>query len=299
MKNWPKVSIIILNWNTYEETIECLKSLQKITYPNYEIIVVDNGSTNNSLRVLKEWKESKITLISTGKNLGASGGRNVGINYTMGNKTDYILTLDNDTVVSPDFLEPLVKIGESDKRIGITGSKIYYYDKPTKIYAAGGKVNWWKGGGYNSGMNRSNKKKYNKIRERNFLTGCSLLIKRKVIEELGKLDEDYFFWGGEDLDYCVRAKRKGYQLVYVPKSIVWHKVDMSVRKEPGRFLYHFYRSKILFMKKRSPLFFKIIFFFNFKIYLQFLKMKWWLKKRPLFLSAIRKADKEFKWRNYF
>ena len=138
----PKVDIIILNYNGYKDTIECIKSLQDITYNNIDIIIIDNNSTDNSEYEIKKFisKSNNIQYIQSGKNIGFSGGNNIGIKLSLEKKSDYICLLNNDTVVEPDFLEPLIDIMEKDKSIGITSGKIMYYDEPTKIWCAGGYI---------------------------------------------------------------------------------------------------------------------------------------------------------------
>lgn len=125
------VAIIILNWNGWKDTIECLKSLNNLNYKNYEVIVVDNGSTDNSVEKIKEYIENKpkFKLIANEKNLGFAGGNNIGIRYALNNEFEYILLLNNDTVVDENFLKPMVELLESSDDIGFVGPKTYFYDK--------------------------------------------------------------------------------------------------------------------------------------------------------------------------
>ena len=139
--NYPKVSIIILNWNGLEDTIECLESLKKITHPNYEVIVVDNGSEGNDAQMLQERFGDYIHIIRNDKNYGFAGGANIGMRYVLNNSAaDYVLLLNNDTVVDPEFLTELVKVAEADPAIGITGGKIYYYDNPGQLQFVWGRI---------------------------------------------------------------------------------------------------------------------------------------------------------------
>ena len=124
---YSKVTIILLNWNGKEDTIECLESLKHITYPNYEILLVDNGSTDGSVECFRE-RYPGMEIIENGENLGFAEGNNVGIRRAMDEGADYVLLLNNDTVVDPEFLGELVKVGESDPKIGIVGPKICYYN---------------------------------------------------------------------------------------------------------------------------------------------------------------------------
>ena len=134
---YPKVSIIILNWNGWKDTIECLESLQRLTYPNYHVIVVDNGSRGNDAEVLQEKFGDYISLIRNDKNYGYTGGNNIGIRHALNNSSpDYFLILNNDVAVAPDFLTEMVKVADNDAAIGIVGPKVYYYDFPNRIQSS-------------------------------------------------------------------------------------------------------------------------------------------------------------------
>lgn len=225
--NYRKVSIIILNWNGLDDTIECLESLKKITYPNYEVIVVDNASSGNDLEVLRERYGDYILIIANDENYGYPEGNNIGMRYALNKGVEYVLLLNNDTIVDPDFLSELVKVAESDSSAGIMGSKVQYYYHPNTIQAAGGKIRWWLGviktyGGMDMGQ-------YEEIAERDFVYATSALIKREVTEKIGLLDP-FFFFGVEEFDYCTRAKRAGFKIIYVPKSKIWHKAGASKAK---------------------------------------------------------------------
>src|SRR3989339_346256 len=124
--NKPLVYILILNWNGKEDTLECLSSLKKIDYPNYKTIVIDNGSTDDSVKIINK-KYPKIKIIENKKNLGYAEGNNVGIRYALKNKADYVLILNNDTIVDKKFLTELVKVGESNEKVGIVGPNVYCY----------------------------------------------------------------------------------------------------------------------------------------------------------------------------
>lgn len=268
LMNLPKVSMIILNWNGVEDTIECLESLKKITYPNYEVIVVDNASSGNDVEVLRERYGNYIHVIANDENYGYPEGCNVGMRYALKKGTDYILLLNNDIVVDPEFLTELVKVAESDPSIGLTGSKIYYYYHPNRIQSAGGKIRWWLGDieGYGGEEDMG---QYDDVAERDLVFATSCLIKKKVIERISFLDP-FFFFGVEEYDYCPRAKRAGFKVVYVPHSKVWHKWGASrakfsqypetseiIKKKSGAGSYKYYY--VLFRKHCPPVLFLIPF----------------------------------------
>jgi len=273
----PKVSIIILNWNGWQDTLECLDSLAKIDYPNYEIIVVDNGSIDESLAKLKVQNEKlkianqNFKIIENKENLGFAGGNNVGIKYALKNGADYILLLNNDTLVEPDFLSELVKIGENDKKIGLIGPKIYFYlsDKPPRVWFAGGKINWLKTRGSHLKYGQADEE-YKILgslshQKTDYLTGCCLLIKVEVIEKIGVLSEDYFLYY-EDTDYCLRAQESGWQCVYAPYAAIWHKISQSSKELSPAYIYYHARNGLMLAKKHDS-FGKIILVYLFGLYL--------------------------------
>jgi GT2 family glycosyltransferase len=190
--NYHKVSIIILNWNGYEDTIECIESLKKITYPNYEVIIVDNASSGDDVRILKEKYGGYIHMIANDQNYGFPEGNNIGMRYALGKGTDYLLLLNNDTVVDPEFVTEMVKVAESNPAVGIAGSKIYYYHYPNIIQAAGGKITWWLGYIDTYGE-EDDVGQYDDIAERDYVYGTSFLIKKAVIDKISFMDPYFFF----------------------------------------------------------------------------------------------------------
>lgn len=247
----PKVCIIILNWNGLEDTIECLESLKKVTYPDYEVILVDNGSEGNDVEILRERFGDHIQIIENDKNYGFAEGCNIGMRYALENSDpDNILLLNNDTAVDPDFLTELVKVAESDSLIGIVGPKVCFYHEPNVIQSAGGQINWWTGQASLIGCTQFDKEQFDEIREVDWVSGCALLIKRKVIEQVGLLYAPYFAYF-EEAEWCTRVTRAGYEVIYVPKAHLWHKSQFSISRTDGLPMYHMSRNRFLFMKRNS------------------------------------------------
>jgi len=288
-----RVSIIILNWNGWKDTIECLESLYQINYSNFDVIVVDNDSHDESLEKIRnyasgninikseffeynysnkpikileytrnEYENSKgeinffklpskrLFLIKNDANYGFAEGNNIGIRYAFNDlNPNYILLLNNDTVVDKDFLEELVNIGETNTDIGIIGPKIYYYDEQNTIWCVGGKIDWKFARGLHVGINEVDNGQYNEMREFDYVSGSALLIKREVVDGIGLLDKQFFLYF-EESDWALRASQKEYRSVYAPEAKVWHKVSKSgggLSKETG--LYYITRNRWLFMKK--------------------------------------------------
>lgn len=244
----PKVSIIILNWNGKEDTIECLESLKYLTYSNYEIVLVDNGSTDGSVECFKK-RYPEIEIIENGENLGFAEGNNVGIWRAIDKGADYILPLNNDTVVDSHFLEELIEVAKSDSRIGIIGPKIYYYDSQ-KINSAGGIMNWSTGLGKNIGIGDIDNGQFDDCVDVECLIGAAILIKTELIREIGGFNKEFFLLL-EDTELCIRAKNAGYRNMFCPKSKVYHKEGISGERGPTA-LYYMYRNRILLVKKHFP-----------------------------------------------
>jgi GT2 family glycosyltransferase len=286
------VHIITLNWNNEGDTIECVKSLEKIDYGNYKIIVVDNGSSDESVfKIKKQFPEIKI--IKNKNNLGFAGGNNIGIKYAINNEADYVLLINNDTTVEKDFLNKLVEAGEADEKAGILGSKICYYDEPKIIWSAGGDINWLKNKGAHIGLDEIDNGQYDKTKEVNYLTGCCVLIKREVIEKIGALSEDYFLYY-EDTDFTLRAKNAGYKSVYVPSSKIYHKVSRSTKPGSSSYIYYHTRNGLA-MAKRNGSFLNKIILYPYCLYLflkQIIKIIFMPKKRN-WTYAVLKGEKDF------
>ncbi len=261
------VAIILVNWNGATDTIACIQSLQTIVSPSYELIVVDNGSTDDSISQLKAYF-SELTLIESKTNLGFAGGNNLGLNYALAKDFTQILLLNNDTLVSETFIQNLITVAETNPRYGILSPTILTYPSE-KIWYAGGKIDWLRSGGYhfNMGQDFDPVSLTKPAQTCSFLSGCCMLIKREVIEQVGLLDPDYFLYM-EDADYCVRVTRAGYELVYVPASKIWHRVSSAVDKqEKEQTIYLRHRNRFLFIKKHGTFWQKLLFYLTFHPYL--------------------------------
>lgn len=246
----PKVFIIILNWNGYIDTKECLKSLQAITYPNYQIVLVDNGSTDGSVEKLSN-EFCNLKIIKAGRNLGFTGGNNLGISAAFECNADYVFLLNNDTTVAPNFLESLVTYCESNKKVGIICSKICYYDHPDTIWFAGSffsnKLNDFP----HRGSKERDHGQYNEIIEIDRAVGCAVLIPVRVLRVIGIFDDNFFLYY-EDTDLSLRVRSDKYTIVYHPLSVVYHKIGKS--EGAARSNYYYVRNKLYLYKKHRKLF---------------------------------------------
>jgi len=244
---WPRVGIVVLNWNRRDDTLACLGSLARLDYSAFEVVVVDNGSTDGSVLAIRE-RFPDVFLIENGENLGYTGGNNAGLRYALDRGLDYVLLLNNDTEVASDLLHRLVAAAEADSRVGIAGPTIYYYDRPELIWSAGGAIDWRRGRTWMVGLDERDIGQFgNAPREVDFVTGCALLVRRAVLEAVGLLDERFFAYY-EEAEWCVRARRAGFRIVHLPRARVWHKISPGAQADSPVVHYYMIRNRLLFLK---------------------------------------------------
>lgn len=249
MREYPKVDIILVNYNGALDTIECLESLKNIYYKNYEVIVVDNASTDDSVLKLRNYnKDGFFTLLHSQENRGFSAGNNIGIKKALADGSDYVLLLNNDTIVTPNFLSILVDASLKCKQpSAISGAILYYYDQE-KIWYGGGNLSKYTGRTTHSNINQSYISISKGVKRVTFLSGCEMLLPRVLIENVGFLDENYFLYS-EDADYCFRVHKYGYSMLFVPKSVIFHKVSASTSKISKATSYYSARNRRLLIYK--------------------------------------------------
>ena len=262
---YPKVSIVILNYKGVDDTIALLDNLSQLEYSNFNVILIENGSADNSAEQLKkiEHNYQGWRFIYNSENLGFAGGCNQGIEIALKENADFILLLNNDTEVDNSFLAPLVEL--SQKRNAITGGLIYYNpDNVEKIWSYGGNLTWGAVPGHLSMLNVQTQAG-NLPREQitDWVPGCCMLIPREVIEKIGGLDEDYFAYV-EDVDFCLRALKAGYPTYITSKSVIRHKVGQATGggySPAGRFLIA--QSSVIFIRKHGDFLKRSKFIFMF------------------------------------
>ncbi len=221
-----KAVIIILNWNGLTVSVPCIQSVKQTRYTNFDILLVDNGSTDGSYDVLKETFPD-IRFLHNPENLGFAEGNNRGIKLAFNDlAADYVVLLNNDTIVDSGWLQSLVDVAVTHPEVGAVGSKIYYYDKPETIWCTGGSFGGWRGVPDQLRHNEVDVRHIEEPYQVDYASGCSILITRKAFEGVGYLDADYFLYF-EETDWCARARREGYKIMIAPQSYVWHKVGFS------------------------------------------------------------------------
>ncbi|MBI2594623.1 glycosyltransferase family 2 protein [Candidatus Curtissbacteria bacterium] len=258
-----KIAIVVLNYNGLADTLECLESLKKLKKDGFEIItiVVDNNSQDGSPGTFSKLR--RIVFIKNNQNLGYSGGNNVGIKLALRRGADYILILNNDTLVDQDLL---VNLTRATKYADIICPKIYFApgfefhkdrypksDQGRVIWYAGGRIDWQNILGIHFGVDKVDHRQFSKRKEIDLATGACFLAKRKVFEKIGFFDEKYFLYL-EDMDFCVRAKKAGFKILFEPKAVLWHK-NASSAGGSGSPLQDYYitRNRLLFAFKYASI----------------------------------------------
>lgn len=245
----PKVVVILLQYHQIEHTLECLDSLKKISYPHFEVIVVDNGSTSEELTTLKTACPHTF-ILENHENLGFAEGNNRGIEWALSQSADFILLLNNDTVVHPHLLQAFVQAAESHPEAAVFGAKIYSYDLPTTLWHTGGGVQRKSLRCYHLGCGDDDlEKKWEKIQPAEYMCGCALFVRASAIKKVGLLNPDYFLlW--EEIDWCFRFRKAGFECLFVPQAKLWHKISMSFEGRNQGPLWHYYysRNRLLFAK---------------------------------------------------
>lgn len=221
----PKVAVIIPNWNGLGDIFECLDSLRGVEYSNYCVIVVDNNSEDGSPDAVAV-RFPDVQIIRNSQNLGFAEGCNVGIRQAMKQGADYVWLLNSDAIVDVKSLRALVGAADEESSVGMTGSKVYHYDDRAMLWGVGMRISWVRGETYPIGWHQRDTPELDRRCDVEALSGCSLLVKRRVCEEVGLLDKDYFLYA-EEIDWCVRSRQHGFRCVVVPESVVFHKEGAS------------------------------------------------------------------------
>lgn len=261
-----KIGIVILHFGDPKETRECLVSLSRINKDNLELLVVVVDNSENSEFKIQSSKFEAIKIVKNKKNLGFSGGNNVGIKYALDEKCDYILILNNDTIVSKNFLTELLKPFNQDSKVGIVSPKIYFakghefhkdrYKKDELgkvIWYAGGMIDWKNVLGFHRGVDALDHGQFDENTEIDYATGACMLVKSEVFAKCGLFDEKYFLYY-EDSDLCMKAKNNEYKIMFVPSSFIYHKNAASAGGSGSELQdYYITRNRLLFAMRYAPI----------------------------------------------
>ncbi len=222
----PKIFIITVNWNSFLDVSVCLESLRKVDYPNFRVIVVDNGSTDDSLKRIRELYP-EVILIAHAENLGLAAANNSGIRYGLKDGMDFGLILNNDAVVDSQILKIFIQAAHDHPKAGIFGARIFYLSSPDRIWWAKPQWNPETGEFFNEGHDQIEDPQNPLLPgEIAYANGCALFFRREVAETIGLMDERFFIYF-EEIDWCWRARSAGFQIRFEPQAKVWHKVAAS------------------------------------------------------------------------
>lgn len=243
------VSVIVLNWNGMKVLEECLRSLEKQTYSPIEVIVVDNGSTDQSVEMLGEKFQDRIKLLQNPTNLGFAGGNNVAIRMARGK---YIALLNNDATADPVWVEEMVNLAEADPEVGMCASKIYSFDQPGILDSAGGLLIYRDGLSRGRGRMEKDLGQYDKVEEVLLPSGCACLYRRTMLDEIGLFDEDFFAYS-DDTDLGFRGRIAGWKCMYVPSAVAYHRYSSTTGRYSPLKAYLAERNRIWVAVKHFPL----------------------------------------------
>lgn len=225
MTKYPKVAVVTLNWNGEQWLEGCLSSVLAMDYPNFSVIVADNGSADRSVVLMRE-EFPHVHIVELGKNLGYARGFNAGLEYAASQGVDYFLIMNNDTVIDKAALSALINTAQTQPKAGFVTGKSYYYDHPDILQTIGKKEDPICWSGNHIGEGEKDIGQYDVIEERAFLDDVMTLVNRRMYDEIGGYDPQ-FFLDCEEFDWQVRAKKKGWKFFYTPKAKIWHMVGMS------------------------------------------------------------------------
>lgn len=255
-----KVALVILNWNGKENTIECLKSIEN----NQDVIVVDNASTDGSVAVIKK-EFPKVEIIQNPQNFGFAKGNNIGIKKALDDKAGFIMLLNNDTILDKNCLSKLLEAAKKHPQFSIFAPKIYFEknfefhknrykenEKGRVIWYAGGIIDWDNLYGHHRGVDEVDNGQFDKEEETEFATGAAMFVKKEVFGKIGLLDEKYFLYY-EDTDFCVRAHKKEFKILFVPDAVVYHKNAGSSSSGSALQNYYITRNRLIFGLKYAKL----------------------------------------------
>lgn len=272
----PLVSIIIVNWNAYKYLKKCIDSILKQTYRNFEIIIVDNASSDDSVEFI-ETNYSKLLLIKNKDNVGFAQGNNIGISHSRG---EFIALFNPDAVADPEWLSNLVSILKNSEKTAATAGKIFYLGNEfgkNAVFCTWSKIDPITAFTVNFFDNEPQA-------EVDYLSGAAMLVKKSVIDKIGEIDPEYFLYFDET-DWCARMIRAGYNLIYVPKAIAWHKVSGTVNDSLTK-LYYMERSRVRFVLKNFDSKYVLLFFSFFFLETTYVLLRDF-KKRHFSRSKIR------------
>ena len=268
----PKVAVGTLTWNQKSDVLECLDSLIKLDYPNFEIVVIDNGSADGTGEAIRE-KFPRVQIVRNAENVGCSEGLNGEIRYALQVRADYLFIIGNDAKVEPSTLTELVRVAEKDPRIGVTFPKVYYWASNRRIWFAKGarvkEIDWLRGRFTGFVQNVEDDGRFEAEEEAELYPNGFCLVRMEAVRKAGFHDPGYFIFF-EDADWLLRIHQAGYTGRYVPRARAWHKPSSSIGMESESFYYYRTRNRLFFFQRHCPrqIFPLFMFYFLFEHFLR-------------------------------
>jgi GT2 family glycosyltransferase len=270
----PLVISVVLNTNHREDTLQCLTSLNQNTYENHKIILLDNASIDGTVYSVRSLLP-EVLIIELQQNLGYAGNNNVGIQAAMEQDAEWVFLLNEDTILSPDCISHLVSVGESNPTIGIVGPMVYHHNEPDIIQSAGGRTDKYYRA-WHLGQDERDQGQFQLPHSVEWISGCGIMVRRAVIEQVGVIDERFFYYV-EEFEWCVRARKAGWQIIHVPKAKLWHKgVQRNYQPKPS-VTYYATRNRLLLLSKHHaiPMVWIVVFVQFLRTYTSWtIKPKW-------------------------
>ncbi len=248
----PRVAAVVLNYNGREVTLQTLASLRRLDYTSFDVVVVDNGSTDGSAAAVADGFPY-VTQLRVEVNQGIAHGLNVGMRWALARDYDYVLILNNDIEADPAMLDELIRVGESDPRIGCVGPKTYYYWDRRRIWSAGGRIRFREAVTGERGMGELDRGQFDEAGEVDYVNGCAALLRASALREVGLFDPLYFV-SCEDADWCTRMKRRGWRCWYAPRAVLWHMVSHTTGGYKAGRTYQTGRSTAIFVRRYASFF---------------------------------------------
>ncbi len=248
----PLVFAIIVSYNLKNDTLECLESMQQVTYPNLHTVLVDNASSDGTVSAVRSL-HPEVTIIEAETNLSYFGGNNLGIEYALNQKADYVFILNNDMIVDPLIIEVLVRVATQYPDAGMICPKVYEYDRRNVIWSAGVRIDMTWGRPYLIGHGEEDRGQQDDMRPADTVDGCAFLVSRRVCESVGLFDSIYWAYF-EDTDWSLRCREMGFDILYAPEGRGWHKGSATNQPEKKRTpfqAYYHIRNHLLFLSRHS------------------------------------------------
>ncbi|MVM34795.1 glycosyltransferase [Spirosoma sp. HMF4905] len=283
----PLISLITINYKQAQVTCDMLESTKALTYPRFEVIVVDNASKDDLAERLQQGNYPNVKLVVSPENLGFSGGNNLGIQHAKG---DYYFLLNNDTIVTPNLLEQLLIPFSQHPEVGVVCPKIRFHDQPNIIqYAGYHPLNSFTGRTWAIGLMEPDQGQHDKPGPTWFAHGAAMLVSRDVLKRAGSLDDSFFLYY-EELDWSARIRRAGFQIYYQPDALIYHRESMSVGKANAMKVYYHTRNRLWFMRRNVTGFSLLVFYlYYFCLALPKALIQYMLPWQPAYLKAVKDA----------